>query len=49
LQAMGLHPGPTIGRILRQLRDALIDGQIISTRDQERALVQSWIDNGTFN
>jgi len=48
LIAMGLRSGPAMGRILRRLRDMWIDDEITST-DQERALVQSWIDNGTFN
>ncbi|MCA1962091.1 MAG: CBS domain-containing protein [Desulfomonile sp.] len=42
LIAMGLQPGPTIGRILRALRDARLDG-LVKSDDEERQLVRDLI------
>jgi len=39
LKEMGLRPGPLFGRLLRALRDARLDGQI-ATRKEEKALLQ---------
>ena len=40
LLAMGVPQGPLVGRLLRELRDAKLDGRV-STKLQERRLVQS--------
>jgi len=42
LMAMGLEPGPTIGRVLRALRDARLDNLVKSDED-ERRLVREFI------
>ena len=39
LLAMGVPEGPMVGRLLRELRDAKLNGQV-STENQERRLVQ---------
>ncbi|MBU6428929.1 MAG: hypothetical protein KGR26_07965, partial [Cyanobacteria bacterium REEB65] len=36
LQAQGIFPGPLLGRILAQTRDAVVDG-VIHGEEQERA------------
>jgi tRNA nucleotidyltransferase (CCA-adding enzyme) len=44
LKSLGLRPGPTYGRILHALRDALLDGQVQPGQEEEtfvRALVAS--------
>jgi tRNA nucleotidyltransferase (CCA-adding enzyme) len=43
LKALGLAPGPIYGRILDALRDAYLDGRIVS-EDEERALMHKLID-----
>ena len=40
LLAMGVPQGPLVGRLLRELRDAKLDGRV-STKRQERRLVQA--------
>jgi len=39
LKALGLRPGPIFGRILRRLRDARLDGEIVSL-EEEKAMVE---------
>ncbi len=39
LQEMGLKPGPLFGRLLRELRDARLNGEV-TTRVEEKALVE---------
>ena len=39
LKEMGLQPGPIFGRILRRLRDARLDGEVTTLKD-EKALVE---------
>ena len=42
LQAMGVAPGPGLGRMLKALHDARLDGAV-STREDEEALVLAWM------
>ncbi len=44
LKAMGMEPGPRLGRMLSSLRDAKLDG-IVSTREDEEALVRQRLQN----
>ena len=44
LKEMGLKPGPLFGRLLRELRDARLDG-LVSTREDEEALVHNSLDS----
>ncbi len=39
LKAMGLEPGPLFGHLLRELRDARLNGEV-STQEEERALME---------
>ncbi|MEE8618907.1 MAG: hypothetical protein V3S84_02140, partial [Dehalococcoidales bacterium] len=45
LQRMGVSPGPRIKEILNLLRNARLDGEVSSKRDEER-LVEGWLDKG---
>jgi len=42
LVRMGLPPGRRVGRILRDLRDAKLNG-VVTTPEEERALVRRWL------
>lgn len=42
LKKMGLPPGPLLGRVLEELREAKLDGRV-STREDEEALVRQWL------
>jgi tRNA nucleotidyltransferase (CCA-adding enzyme) len=42
LQALGLPPGPALGRLLRDLRDACLDGTL-ATRPDEEDYARQWI------
>ena len=44
LKAMGMEPGPRLGRMLSSLRDAKLDG-IVRTREDEEALVRQRLQN----
>jgi tRNA nucleotidyltransferase (CCA-adding enzyme) len=48
IECYGLKPGPIFGRLLNQLRDARLDGQV-ETREDEEALVERLLGemNGT--
>ncbi|MEA3376889.1 MAG: polynucleotide adenylyltransferase, partial [Chloroflexota bacterium] len=39
LKAMGLEPGPLLGHLLRELRDARLNGEV-STEEEETALIE---------
>ncbi|MDM7998727.1 MAG: CCA tRNA nucleotidyltransferase [Dehalococcoidia bacterium] len=45
LQKMGVPAGPELGRLLKELRDAKLDGRIV-TREDEIELVQRWLSQG---
>jgi tRNA nucleotidyltransferase (CCA-adding enzyme) len=36
LQAMGMRPGPRLGRVLERLREAKLDGEVRTRHDEER-------------
>jgi tRNA nucleotidyltransferase (CCA-adding enzyme) len=42
LKGMGIETGPRLGRILKALQDAKLDG-LVRTREDERAFVQQWL------
>jgi len=42
LKKMGLLPGPRLGRVLEELREAKLNGKV-STREDEEALVGQWL------
>lgn len=42
LQQMGLRPGPRLGKVLRQLLEAKLDGKV-ATREEEETLVKQWL------
>jgi tRNA nucleotidyltransferase (CCA-adding enzyme) len=42
LKAMGLKPGPLFGHLLRELRDARLNGKV-KTQEEERALVERMV------
>ena len=42
LKVMGVETGPRLGRILKALQDAKLDG-LVHTREDERAFVQQWL------
>ena len=42
LKKMGVPPGPRLGRMLEELREAKLDGKV-STREDEEALVRQWL------
>lgn len=42
LKGMGVAPGPRLGRMLRALHEAKLDGRV-NTREEEEALVRHWI------
>ncbi len=44
LKAMGMEPGPRLGRMLSSLRDAKLDG-VVHTREDEEALVRQRLQN----
>ena len=44
LKAMGMEPGPRLGRMLSSLRDAKMDG-VVRTREDEEALVRQRLQN----
>ena len=44
LKAMGMEPGPRLGRMLSSLRDAKLDGAV-HTREDEEALVRQQLQN----
>ena len=48
LQALGVPPGPAVGRLLAILRDARLDG-VLSTRAAEEQFVHTWLDEGMRN
>ncbi|MBI3743127.1 MAG: CCA tRNA nucleotidyltransferase [Chloroflexi bacterium] len=43
--ALGVPRGPDIGKLLRALHDARLDGEV-SNRDGEAALVRRWLEHG---
>ena len=43
LRSLGLRAGPTYGRILHAMRDAMLDGQVRSV-EEEHAFVRQWIE-----
>ena len=45
LKSLGVRPGPVYGRILRALRDALLDGEVRPGADEE-AFVRNLVDRG---
>ena len=45
LLSMGVQPGPEVGRILREVRMARLDGEV-ATREQELALAASLLKGG---
>jgi tRNA nucleotidyltransferase (CCA-adding enzyme) len=45
LKAMGLKPSPLFGKLLRLLRQAMLDGQV-STPDEERAFIERLLTQG---
>jgi tRNA nucleotidyltransferase (CCA-adding enzyme) len=42
LQSMGIKPGPIYSKVLKQLRDAHLDG-IVKTETEERSLIEKLI------
>jgi tRNA nucleotidyltransferase (CCA-adding enzyme) len=42
LQTLGLRPGPALGRLLRDLRDARLDGTL-ATQPDEEDYARQWI------
>lgn len=46
LKKMGVPPGPRLGRMLEELREAKLDGKV-STREHEEALVGQWLKQGS--
>lgn len=42
LRGLGVSPGPRLGRILGELREARLDGKV-STREEEESLVRQWL------
>ncbi|MBC7251312.1 MAG: CBS domain-containing protein [Anaerolineae bacterium] len=48
LKTLGLRPGPIFGRILRRLRDARLDGEIVSL-EEEKALVEQILAESNNN
>lgn len=48
LQALGVPPGPALGRLLATLRDARLDG-LLPTRAAEEQFVHAWLDEGMRN
>lgn len=45
LKALGVEPGPRLGRMLRALLEARLDGKA-ATRQDEEALVRRWLSTG---
>ncbi|MDY6918460.1 MAG: hypothetical protein SVP26_11100 [Chloroflexota bacterium] len=45
LKELGVEPGPGLGRVLRALLDAKLDGRV-STRQGEEVLVRQWLADG---
>jgi len=44
LKKLGVKPGPRLGRMLETLREAKLDGQVI-TKEDEKALVRRLMDS----
>jgi hypothetical protein len=44
LKKLGVKPGPRLGSMLERLREAKLDGQVI-TREDEEALVRRLMEN----
>ncbi|MBI4297244.1 MAG: CCA tRNA nucleotidyltransferase [Chloroflexi bacterium] len=45
LRRMGVSPGPRLGRMLRALLEAKLEGKV-SSREEEQALVKEWLEKG---
>ncbi len=45
LKRLGVEPGPRLGKMLKKLLEAKLDGRV-STREQEEALVRQWLGEG---